>query len=115
MASPADLPRVRQWPTNTRVIVTLHAAERFQQRWAPGFRLDACRREIQTLASAAVHLRQRTHAGQEQWQASDGSGMVFVVKRDPGQREPVCVTVLPAPEAEIDDISAPELEPTWAD
>lgn len=77
---------------------TAHAIERFQQRWAPGFPLNACLRELCVLARTVRPLKARTRAGQEQWQVTDGAPIVLVCKRDRGRMELVCVTVLPEPE-----------------
>ena len=76
---------------------TQHAVERFRRRWAPGLSHAAALRELITLSQTARPLRERTFDGEEQWEASDGSGLVFVVRRDQGRKRHgfVCVTVLP--------------------
>lgn len=75
--------------------LTHHAVERFLGRWG------GSEEELHVLAAEAVRTKHRTPNGQEIWESA---GVRFVVKRDRGKREPVCVTILPAlPERDLVD------------
>ena len=82
------------------MFLTQHAVERFRERWAAGLSYQHALRELRLLSRSARRLRERTAAGDLQFEASDGSGIIFVVKREPGFGDGlVCATVLPEPEA----------------
>jgi hypothetical protein len=82
------------------VYFTQHAVERFRQRWASGLSYARARYELVILSKTAVPLRERTQAGDLQFQVTDGAPIVFVCKREhrEGHGALVCVTVLPEPE-----------------
>lgn len=86
------------------VIITHHAASRFQERHAPHFSLDVAKRTLAESFHRAGKLRCRTWAGTEQWRLDDPP-CTLVTKRDPGGVIAV-VTVLPAREVETDEIVA---------
>jgi hypothetical protein len=73
------------------MLLTQHAVERFQQRWAPDESFAVLSERLQSLIATATRVREKTHRGHEIWTAD---GVRFVVKRDP-RVGPVVVTVLP--------------------
>lgn len=88
--------------------LTHHAIERFVERYGPFPSHESARVSLETEASAATPIRERTIVGQEQWRGP--SGVLFVVKRDGRGAPPVCVTVLPRRSRRI-AISELETEP----
>lgn len=91
-----------------KVYCTQHAVERFRERWAKGLTYPHARRELMILATGATRLKERSVNGQEQWLVNDGSGIILVMKRDPGQRGMICVTVLPDREVPADPMELAE-------
>jgi len=74
---------------------TGHAVERFIQRHRPDLRYNQARRLLEDRAREATSLKQKTLAGDHQWQMADPD-IVLVVKHERGRT--VCVTILPEPE-----------------
>lgn len=73
------------------MLLTQHAVERFQQRWAPNESFAVLSERLQALIASATRVREKTNRGHEIWTSE---GVRFVVKRDP-RVGPVVVTVLP--------------------
>ena len=75
------------------ITITEHAVDRFHARHCPEESRAKARALLKAAAASAVHLREKTGAGQERWQTEDG--IILVVKRDPALRSAVVVTALP--------------------
>jgi hypothetical protein len=97
--APQPRPIIPGQSNEVRLVITTHAIERFRKRWAPGLGLSHAKRELLFLATGAVPVRRKTMAGDELWTCKWDEQIVFVVRRDSGERRPICVTVLP-PEPE---------------
>lgn len=70
--------------------ITMHAAERYRERLAPGLSVPQAWAWLRDAAPRATALDQRTRAGQELYLVD---GVVLVVKQDPRPRQRVVVTV----------------------
>lgn len=73
---------------------TQHAVDRFRARCAPGLTYAHALRELKFLSQSARRLKEHTASGEEKFEASDGSKLVFVVKRGHSGDGLTCVTVL---------------------
>lgn len=98
------------------ITITEHAVDRFHARHCPEESRAKARALLKAAAASAVHLREKTGAGQERWQTEDG--IILVVKRDPALRSAVVVTALPRGDhwdedpLEGEGDAAPEIRPT---
>jgi hypothetical protein len=90
--------------SGSRLRITIHAVERFRERWAPGFTYWRAKRELLFLAMGAFPMRNKSKAGGELWRCKWDDQIVFVVARNT-RHQPVCVTILP-PEPYDDVIDA---------
>jgi len=81
--------------------LTHHAVEQYAMRWG------GSEEDLRALAARAVRTKTKTPHGQEVWVSDD---IRFVVKYDPGERDPICVTVLPYRPGPIDMGSTDPLE-----
>jgi hypothetical protein len=80
-----------------RIFFTVHAVERFIERWAQDMVYDEARSYLESQAPFASKLKERTILGQEQWLLDlPDRRCVLVTKTTPEGR--VCVTVLPEKE-----------------
>jgi hypothetical protein len=77
-----------------RMLVVMHAVERYQDRWVPHLTFREARRELVALFHGARPTRRKTRTGEELWTVSAPVKILLVVKRDP-DGTCVCVTVLP--------------------
>lgn len=77
-----------------------HAVERYIERYGqPGEDPALTQARLYEEMRNASPIRERTHRGTRQWVSP--SGVVFVVKYDPGGRTPTCVTILPKGAREV--------------
>jgi len=80
----------------SRLSIMPHAVERYRERWAPHLTPEQAHEELLRLSEGARPEKAKTKGGQELWVANDATRKIlFVVKRDRGTRERICVTVLP--------------------
>ena len=91
---PPRLPRpLARDPSRHPMIVSLHAVERFRERWRPHLTLEQAHAELEQLAGVATPTRRRTLKGDAQrWLAisAHGETITFAV------RDGCLLTVLPA-------------------
>lgn len=84
--------------------VSQNAAERFQERFCPGYSLVHAKAELITLTQQARKTNERSPRGQQIWRAGERGEVRLVVEPDRGRGlMPTVVTVLPAEVVDVEE------------